>query len=238
MPEESGRSRINWPATFAEVTLILVGLLMAFAADRAWEGRRDRALEADYLSRLDEDFDSTRVNLARIIQHQGAVLTAGARILQAIADGPPEDLSSVLVANLPVALDWRSPTFVTATYDEMEASGTLGLIRDQELRVALAEFDALLTHVVPIGEGAVLDEWTHRVRPFLGPNLSSDIYMTPDHRSRLSVPDAPFETDYGGVADDPEFWNLLTHRLIIEEHRLTDHHNALALIGRLLDLTP
>ena len=237
MSDDVRRSRINWPSTLTEVGLILLGLLLAFSADRFWENKQERLRESDYLARLHDDLVTTAASLDSAIVHQDRVLEAGREILDAAVDPNAPGAESDFAAAIPTVFDFRSPTFVTATYDDLLNSGNLGLVRDQELRTVLAEFDALLDGHIALGERVVLDEWIHRVRPILGQAFPAEVYQLPEDRSRMGVPTSPFSSDLRDTMESLEFWNLVTHRLIVADSRKTTFIRARDLANRLVALT-
>ncbi len=234
---EPTRRRIDWPSTLVEVALILFGLLLAFGADRLWEGRQEEARQAQYVARLHAEFQATGLKLDTAIQHQTEILAAGGRILAALAAADTSDPLSTLANAIPVALDFLPVVFVTAAYDEMKSSGSIAILRDPDLRIALAELDALRTNEIARAEESVWDEWIHRVQPFLAPNVASDIYVRPPMRRALAIPPYPGGAVLSDAVRGPEFWSLITHRLIIEDYRKGLFERARQVVSRIIQLT-
>jgi hypothetical protein len=237
MSQSDRRSRINWPSTLTEVGLILLGLLLAFSADRAWENRQDVIRESGHIARLHQDFSATAASLDTAIAHQNRVLEAGKAILEAMADPAADDAVSRFSEAIPAVFDFRSPRVYTAAYDELQSSGDFGVLRDQELRLALAEFEALLRGNMAQREDIVRDEWIHRVRPVLGSRIPSEIYLKPDHSVRRGSPESPFDTNLREVMTDLEFWNLITHRMIVASGSQGTFVRAREIAARIVDLT-
>ena len=68
MTTEARRGKVNWHQAFAEVALIVLGILGALAVDSWWEERSEREAEVDYLQSLKADFISTRDSLNKEIE--------------------------------------------------------------------------------------------------------------------------------------------------------------------------
>jgi hypothetical protein len=217
--------------------LILLGLLLAFSADRAWEYRQDRIRESEHLARLHEDFTATAASLDTAVAHQDRLLEAGRAILEAMANPDADNAIVRFSEAIPVVFDFRSPRIYMATFDELQSSGDLAVIRDQELRLALAEFEALRQGNMATREDIVRAQWIHNVVPILSPRLSSDIYLGPEGSNRLAVPKSPFDADLREAMSDLEFWNLITHRMIVAGGSQGSFLRAREIVARIIDLT-
>jgi hypothetical protein len=217
--------------------LILLGLLLAFSADRVWEYRQDRIRESENIARLHEDFTATAASLDTAVAHQDRLLEAARAILEAMASPNADDAMVRFSEAIPVVFDFRSPRIFMATLDELKSSGDFAVIRDQELRLAFAEFEALLQGNMATREDIVRAQWIHNVTPILGPRLSSDIYLRPEDLDRLVIPESPFDANLREVMSDLEFWNLITHRIIVAEGGRGSFLKAREIVARIVDLT-
>jgi len=197
----------------AEVALIVIGILLAFSADRWWEGLQMRDSERDYLERLTGDFTANRRELEEAIAHQDTMLAAGESLLYALRS---EDLVQDSVAKLLSAVLNVGPvTTHLATYDELKASGNLLLIRNDSLRALLASFDAVARNRLATGEEIWRDEWMMRVRPYTELNLSPELYQPEMRVGAVVLPPSPFEASRTDLRNDRELWNLIVGRLIV-----------------------
>lgn len=127
-----------------EVTIIVLGILIAFALDAAWDSRQERREERHIVESLRGEFGQTRADLSLWIQfhrkteRNTRVLLAA---MDAVAPGSRLEVSDTLIAALLIG-----PTFdpITATLDALTTAGRLPLIRDPELRGALATWPSRL----------------------------------------------------------------------------------------------
>ena len=131
------RSR-DWTAVAIEFAIVVLGIFVALQAENWNQERRDRQLEQVYISRL---IDETRVNLALLNElHQ--ILDDKIDFILALPDislgdafrRNPQDFMSRLDYSTYLAL----PGLRSETYQELESSGRLSLLRDTELRSAIA----------------------------------------------------------------------------------------------------
>ena len=135
-----------------EVVVVILGILIAFQIDGWAAHRQELALERQYLLRMQDDlrFEISRFESA--IRYADARI-ASARLLQAalgdrsIAEAQPD---KVLEAIEKVA--WRSfPQINGFVYSELQSTGSLALIRSQELRQSIAEYYADIAHSGRVG---------------------------------------------------------------------------------------
>ena len=92
--------RINFPQAIAEVSLIVFGIVAAFAVQAWWENKKDRETELAYLVSLQQDFVANRKNyvdtadsISIVIENINAVFSILADIdTNALPDSFPETL--------------------------------------------------------------------------------------------------------------------------------------------------
>ncbi len=70
MTAASARPRIDWRRVFVEGTVIVVSILLAFAIDAWWDGRKDRAAERQLLASIERDLLDSRSELLRVMEFQ------------------------------------------------------------------------------------------------------------------------------------------------------------------------
>ena len=123
---------------FSGFAVIVAGVLAALAGDAAWSNRVDRALERELLSDLRNEFEE---NARRLESDIASVEAHNARAV-AWADGAlgrsevSDDSLTTLFAMSAMAPARFDP--VSGVLRSIIASGQLDLIRDKELRQALA----------------------------------------------------------------------------------------------------
>ena len=137
---------------FAEVVIIVLGVVIAFGVN-SWNSRRiDRSIEAEYLVRLADDARQN-AELAKLLdealKRKDALL---GQLDNAAKDSrrlnPSEVVAEIIALGASTDLGWVFPTFRTSTFDEMRSTGRLSLIEDVALRAALTEYDVDLRETV------------------------------------------------------------------------------------------
>lgn len=129
-----------------EWLVILLSILAAFSLDRWWDYARDRAEERQALADLADEFQGARVEL----EGMKTLENRGLHSIQSVRDSVAEALErgATTVALPDTALGWIyiPPTtqFVLGTRDALVASNNLSVLRNRELRAALAGWGGAL----------------------------------------------------------------------------------------------
>ena len=142
----------------AEFLVIVVGVLVALGVDSWATSQRERALEAEYLSRLLDDvrYDLGELSLVDSVSRIGG---DASRMLHtpAVVDTlePSRLVSAVLVVG-----NVRIPDPSRSTFEELINSGQIVLIQSQDVRRALASYDRMINELS--GAWNVLDPGLRR----------------------------------------------------------------------------
>lgn len=146
----------DWVAFAIEFTIVLLGVFLALQAGDWNQERKDRQLEQAYLSRL---IDEARANIEILTQHE-KIYEEKIQFILALPDLPLQETYQSDPWGFMYKVDYSSyvqiPDLRAETYQELESSGRLALLRDTELRGAIAGMlnDYRSTRVVftePIG---------------------------------------------------------------------------------------
>ena len=135
----------DWFTVVVEVLIVVVGIFLGLQVDDWNQTRKDRTAEEHYLDRLSLEI---RANLdAAIMQAEnhesrGAIALEIRAFLTGEREAPPEEEEVRRALCRWHILPIRQVR--TGTYDELESTGNLTLIRDEELRERLME--AFATH--------------------------------------------------------------------------------------------
>ena len=123
---------------FIEFSVIVLGVLVALLMESAWQDRQDQQLAEEYLERLRDDLQENREVLETDLAFSQQNCQSAQVLLGAFTGAtglPPEEL--VLHA-WAAALNY-TPDYETSTWDDLLASGRLGLIEDAELRTRIID---------------------------------------------------------------------------------------------------
>ena len=200
---------VNWLQAITEVVLILVGIGLAVAADSWMDSRRERQEERQYLIGLREDLVETKEGLEQSLQQTEQTYDrklSFIRALQGPSDALTEDELRELFSNI-FQTYWSSGVF--GTYQDMVSSGDLRLIRNEEIRIALAKFiddwDTVLW--MPIRES--YQEWLQVLVPYMISNLNVTTVQLRGYRGQALPSDINYKFINREKVWSQEFENIL-----------------------------
>jgi len=128
----------DWTAVGIEFAIVVLGIFVALQAEDWNQGRRDLRLEEVYISRL---IDETKANIEILSEHEQIF----ADKVQFILDLPDLPLEQefhrdprVFMHQLDFSTYMATPDLRSETYQELESSGRLSLLRNTQLRSAIA----------------------------------------------------------------------------------------------------
>jgi hypothetical protein len=126
-----------------EMLVVVASILIAFALDAWWDKRAEARTEAAHLRALEADFAQNVSRLQSFIVGQEQIADASRRLLLvARAPGvPPADTVARLLPRVFTSVRFDA---VMGAYEAVVSSGGLVQVRDDSLRLALADFASLL----------------------------------------------------------------------------------------------
>lgn len=133
--------RLDWRSALGQFAIIVVGVLVALAADRWNQDRQDRLTEAQYIGALIDDLEADTAAIARALDLVTNFVAHGRRVVQVLegADwaGTPDDLARAVEYSLYLPFP---DGFARATFQDLQSTGNLGLIRSDSLRKTLTRY--------------------------------------------------------------------------------------------------
>ncbi len=131
----------DWVALCSELIIVVVGIFIAIQADSWWQHQDELQQEQRYITRLLEDIerDEAAINQAiSLAAHRlslSDLLIAVAVDPQIVLRRPAEFMIAVQQSSFTY-----TPSLNTDTFEELRATGKLGLLRSDELKSALFEY--------------------------------------------------------------------------------------------------
>ena len=132
----------NWFAVALDFFIVVVGILIAFQITNWNEGRKTAEQQDLVEARLINDFKIIDQSLeAAISQHASLIRDLGT-LRDNLDDGQADPKDDAAIKRTLVRMR-TFPTYIlqSSTYEELASSGTLGLIRNDALRDAIAQYD-------------------------------------------------------------------------------------------------
>lgn len=127
-------------SVLGEIAIVVVGVLLAVAADRWNTARQDRDSAEAYLQELEADLRSDTAALGAEIGRAEYREAAARLILSVVFEGATIDDPADFVLRVVNAATYGEPVQARETFDDLVQTGRLGLIRDSALRRKLTEY--------------------------------------------------------------------------------------------------
>lgn len=123
-----------------ETAIIVAGVLIALGADAWWDSRQELEERGALLSALTRDFRSTRNRLAPILEQARSHAAQSGGYIDIVLQGRdvPDDSLRALIGALG-EITYFEPEM--ASYRTALSDGSIGLVRDDTLLQALADFE-------------------------------------------------------------------------------------------------
>lgn len=130
---------VPWSRLFAELAVIVAGVLIALAANSWWERRQEQNHAREYIEQLLVDVQTTERRLRSIIDTETQRLETVSSVISRAFSGPWPQSDSL---ELPTGYDYFEPLMGTLT--ALIQSGDLRLLRSDSIRFELIAFSALI----------------------------------------------------------------------------------------------
>lgn len=133
-----GKSRTCWFTLILELIVVFIGVSAGFLFDNYREDRSDRKLEDKYLTSLYDNLLADSVEIHRMMDNNRNNIDISRRSVASMQSGT-FSLDSAL-ALFSIMATFNNLNLEDATYESMVNSGSLGLIRDYNLRVKMVKY--------------------------------------------------------------------------------------------------
>ncbi len=219
--------KIPWNRLSVEAAAIVASILLAFAIDAWWRASQERQAELDYLIALQKDFLETRESLDKQLDDASVLFDRVDQVLAVIADTKTASLPVSFSLMIGSSYHIPRPVSITGTYEDMVNSGNLQLMRDEKLRVAMAEFMSVLK-IIEFHSNLNVEIYWALHTPFLNRHLiasefgwNAKVDNTDSEVVFLVRPPIkqPFELDVDAIKTQ-EFWNLMTGWKVLHTDQL------------------
>ena len=231
----------NWVAVLIEVGIVVLGIVIGFQVTAWGNERAARAEERALLLGLRSEFQGVLAGIAEQVAKHRRVESAVVSILDTLAkaERSGERTGAVPDGTLAWALVPTTTYFSQGTLGGILVSGRLGLIRDRELRTALAAWGGLLADVTE-DENASRDIVINQLEPTLGSGMDIRAFRRYAHHLGTLPPSeagassqVPADLRTTGAFASRLYW--LQHVIAEFEEPKAEAQRILSLIDRSLD---
>lgn len=207
-----------------EFVFIVLGVLSALMVDTWIEQRNDDELRQQYRDRLSTDLETDLRNLDQRISFFTAVHYFGIQVIEWINSDEEIGREGVLAAYYASEL-WRFLP-IKNTYEDLQSTGNMRLLRDIDLRLALAMYYNQISNLEAAVGPAALIRYRQAVRGIIPWEIQAAIKEecpTSDSMNRIStgfqnclLPDFSQEATnevFLAIRDHPQIVEIATHRV-------------------------
>ncbi len=185
--------RLNWRLLLGEFVVIVVGVLVALWVDELREARDNAALEIEYLESFVTDLEADLAQFDETEAWMRRSEAAAATVLALYQGSPPTENVADLVKAVETA-GWQAwPAITRNTIDDLRSTGNLRLIRDRNLRRAIANYYTTIENVsIPNANmrERIWAEYDSRVQYVLGPGERLAVLQRPESFGHTITSDA------------------------------------------------
>ena len=125
---------------FRDLVIIVVGVLIALAADAWWQGREEARRELEYLLAIQSDMAEAGPALTNAIQLDSATVFLDRALAEQLRSGGSLDTSEPLR----ISMAFADVSVPSGTIRALIGTGDIRLVQSAPLRAQLIAFDALL----------------------------------------------------------------------------------------------
>ena len=200
---------INFKYFISELLIVVVGILIALSLNNWREDNANKNKEQFYLKSLKTDFEQSLASLTEIINQNNESDLAVKKVLAAIHNGYSSSTVETVKKVFRKLFGFNRFVPASGTYKEIIATGSLQILRDNELRIALSSWEDMITRNQQLEEVMFWQYYLVNI-PYLNKHIvRSDFKDNRDNPEQKNN----FRTDFKKLLTDPEFENILVNRI-------------------------
>ena len=137
------QARVTLRRLLAEFVVVTMGVLTALAADNWNDGRKERALGQSFRASIALDMEQNVREVERTIRQAGSHKASLMRVIAGIETGESQwSTSDAFVEDLVHCTYLGLPRLSSIAFDELRGTGSMRLLRDDQLQRRLSEYYA------------------------------------------------------------------------------------------------
>jgi len=223
---------INIKYFISELLIVVVGILIALSLNNWREDNANKNKELYYLKSLKTDFEQSLASLKEIFNQNKESDLAAKKILAAIQRGYSKSTVDTVKKVFRKLFGFNRLVPASGTYKEIISTGSLEILRDNELRIALSSWEDMITRNQQLEE--VMFWQYHLVNiPYLNKHIIRSDFKDSGDNSKQNK---NFRTDFKKLFADPEFENILVNRAGAVEETNTYLATMIDQVEHIIDL--
>jgi len=202
--------QVNYKYFISELLIVVAGILIAVSLNSWREDSVAKKKEQFYLQSLKSDFEQSLASLNRIYDENLKSVSSVKTLLAAIGNSAVNlsaDSSKKLLGKNLFGFNRFVPA--SGTYKEIISTGSLQILRNNELRIALSSWDDKILRNRQLED--VMFWQYHLINiPYLNKHIARTDFS---QNYNLLLPGRADKTDYKKLFADTEFENILLNRI-------------------------
>ena len=140
----------EWYKYTLEIIVVIVGVLIAFSLSSWNEGLKTRALEQSYYCKLLEDINQDADQIREHIQENESRIRNSNKLIQLLQTDNISRVELVNVQRLSISRTGRIFKASNAAFDDLKSSGSLSILKDQEIKDQLIDYYSAIEAIVDV----------------------------------------------------------------------------------------
>ena len=199
---------INFKYFISELLIVVVGILIALSLNNWREDNANKNKEQYYLKSLKTDFEQSLASLNEILNQNRESDLAAKKVLAAIHKGYSNSTVDTVKKGFRRLFGFNRFVPASGTYKEIISTGSLQILRDDELRIALSSWEDMITRNQQLEEVMF---WQYHLMNI--PYLNKHIVRSDFREKQNNTEQNNLKTDFKKLFADPEFENILVNRI-------------------------
>jgi hypothetical protein len=140
----------DWYKYTLETAVVILGVLIAFSLSSWNEKRKARALEQSYYCKILEDINQDADQIREQIEENKSRILNSNKLVQLLQADNLYRVELVNIQRLSIARTARKFVPSTAAFDDLKSSGSLNILKDQEIKDQLIDYYSTIESIVDI----------------------------------------------------------------------------------------
>lgn len=195
-----------------EIALVMIGILLAIQINTAFENRVNEKTHQRLVAELSSEFQNNLAQLDTVIQYQNLVHESAVNLLDVISkEGQGTTGDEFRKMLFEFGYNWTfDPT--NGVLASSISSGDIHLLKNDSLKTLLFSWEGLVVDAREEQVKAITDY--ERIGKYQESHvMTADILQY--NRDQYEVPESFYESDYNALLQDPQYENLIVHRIIL-----------------------
>ena len=199
---------INFKYFISELLIVVVGILIALSLNNWREDNANKNKEQFYLRSLKTDFEQSLASLTEILNQNKESELAVKKVLASIHEGYSKSTVDTVKKEFRNLFGFNRFVPASGTYKEIISTGSLQILRDDDLRIALSSWEDMITRNKQLEEVMF---WQYHLMNI--PYLNKHIVRSDFREKQNTTEHNNLKTDFKKLLTDPEFENILVNRI-------------------------